>query len=266
MLALGCKHLFTYMNMSMPELVPENHAEIFDYLRNFEPSERLQNLGFWLMHAGFSSDMRFEDDAEAMISEHVEAGGSLIIAPNHQSNSDMPTVGGLAYEPAFSQLKGTTTAPGKASMLDWPIIGKHLFRQVRVHPTFRRKDFAADEAGTELRYAAVDSLINYNIDFMNAGGHCAIFAEGTRNKGNPRQLQEIKTGIARIALGVKDPSRVLIAPMGFAYKSPKVHMRPLVYVKEPFCAEGMEQAELLESVGDYIQAATNHAFALVDKH
>ncbi|HYF96448.1 MAG TPA: hypothetical protein VD947_00220 [Patescibacteria group bacterium] len=53
--------------------------------------------------------------------------------------------------------------------------------------------------------------------------------------------------------------------LGFAYKLPKLYIRPLAVVKEPFCPVGMDQDELLTVVGTEIQAATTEAFTLAER-
>lgn len=248
--------------MKIPPLQPENYQEIYQAFGDLRPNPRTQKLGFAVMHLAYKSQVHYEHQADQIIKHHLQAGGSVIIAPNHQSNADTPTVGGLAYEDCFSGLAGATTAPGKADMFTWPVLGKYVFPHLLIHPTFRGKDFTADEPGQLLRKQVTDRLLQFNVDFINRGGNVALFPEGTRNKDNPRHIQKIRGGIAHIALGVEDPVRTLIVPMGFAYRSPRLHLRPLVVVAEPFSPAGLMHDDILHKTGTAMQSAVDQAFDL----
>ncbi|HEY4964188.1 MAG TPA: hypothetical protein VIH90_05825 [Candidatus Saccharimonadales bacterium] len=142
------------------------------------------------------------------------------------------------------------------------IIGR-FFPHMLAHPAFRSRDFRDDESGVLLRHDVIDDLINFNVDHINNGGNIAIFSEATRNKVNPREVQELKTGIGRITVGVDDPSKLLIVTMAFAYKSERLKLRPLAVVGEPFSPRGMELDEVLKETRERMQAATTEAFDLV---
>ncbi len=247
--------------MKLPELIPENHQLIYEYFGNFEPSQRIQKIGFAVMHCLYGSEVHYEGSASTIISEHLSNNGRAILSPNHQSNADTPTVAGLVYEKPFELLRNTTIIPAKAEMFDWPLIGK-FFPHMLAHPAFRGKNFSHDEAGKELRSEVTDNLIQFNIDYINNGGNVAIFSEATRNKNNPQEVQELRQGIARIALGVKRPADLLIITPGIAYKHPRLKLSPLVVVPEPFCPDGMSQQEVLKVTRDRMQKATTQAFDL----
>ncbi len=247
--------------MNRPELVPGNHEAIFEFYRAFEPNQKIQRFGFALMHAVYRSEVHYDADAASAIREHLEGGGSLIVAPNHQSNADTPTIGGLIYEDAFALLRDNVIAPGKASLFRWPILGKFL-EHMGVHPTFRGKDYQDDEEGQLLRKTVADSVVGLNIDYVNNGGSIAIFPEGTRNRGNPLEIQKLRTGIGNIAVGVEDPANVLIVPMGFAYRWQHVKLSPVVVVNEPFSPESMTRDQVLAETQTRIQSATIEAFDL----
>ena len=247
--------------MEMPELVPEKYEEIYKYFRDFEPNKRLQDFGFAVMHSLYKSEVHYTDESSQTIQDHLADGGSLILSPNHQSNADTPTIAGLACEDTFAAIKGTTIIPAKADMFGWPILGK-FFPHMMAHPVFRSKDFSDDTNGRLLRNEVVNNLINFNIDHINKGGNIAIFPEATRNKVNPSEVRKLKKGIGRIAVGVDDPSKLLIATMGFAYRLKHLKLRPLVVIGEPFSPTGMVQDEVLEETRRRMQIATTEAFEL----
>lgn len=247
--------------MNMPELVPENYQAIYDYFGSFEPNQHIQRLGFWLMHAAYRSDVHYRNGADEAIQQHLAAGGSIIVAPNHQSNADTPTIGSLIYEPAFAPIRGNVIAPGKTALFGWPVVGK-LLRHLLVHPTFRSKDFTPDEKSQALRKEVTNRLIQFNIDHINSGGSLAIFAEASRNKAKPQEVQPLKSGLGRIAMGIEEPDRALIVPMGFAYRWSQLKLQPTIVVKDPFTPSGMTQPEVLSETRERIQSATTEAFEL----
>jgi 1-acyl-sn-glycerol-3-phosphate acyltransferase len=251
--------------MDRPDLVPENHVAIYEYFRNFQPSKKIQDIGFGLMHFAYSSDVHYEDGASEMIQGHLVDGGSAILAPNHQSYVDTPTLAGIVYEETFAELRGRTIIPAKAEMFDWFMFGR-FFPHMMAHPTFRSKYFARTEDGQKLREQVTNSLIQLNIDHINNGGCNALFPESTRNNSDPHIVQKLKTGIGKIAAGVEDPSKLLVIPMGYAYRNTlgPIKLRPLIVVTKPFCPKDMTIEGILQQTYENMQAATTKAFSLAE--
>lgn len=245
--------------MKMPVLIPLNHKEIYQYFREFDYNFRIQDFGFALMHLLFRSEIHFRDHAEQQIQHHLEHGGSVILSANHQSYADVPTLAAIVYVDAFKLVRRNIIIPAKAELFRWPVIGKFI-RHMQAHPTFRSRDFSRDEQGALLRRQVTDDLIQLNIDYINQKGNVAIFPESTRKRGNQPDIQSIKTGIARIATGVDDPSRLLIVPLGFAYKSnfPIKH-KPLMVVGEPVSPKDKQQDELLDEIQAAMQSVVTEA-------
>ncbi len=50
---------------------------------------------------------------------------------------------------------------------------------------------------------AKSNIVTLNIDHIDTGGRSALFAEGHRNKGDIRKVQEFHRGVSQIAHGVK---------------------------------------------------------------
>lgn len=249
--------------MKSPKLVPSAHEAIYEYYGAFEPNQRIQRLGFWLMHALYRSQVHYRNGADEMIRAHLLEGGSIIAAPNHQSNADTPTIGGLIFEPTFAPVRGKITAPGKVGLYKTPGVGWFM-KHMGTHPAFRSKEFKKHDTPKPLRDAVTDNLIGFNTRFINNGGSIAIFTEATRNQDDPREIQSLRPGVARIIEGVEDPGRVLAVPMGFAYRFDFAKLRPLVVVNEPFRPVGMGQEEILATLHDGIQSATTQAFNHVE--
>lgn len=244
--------------MKRRELVPTKHEAIYAQFDDYSPNRVVQAMGFAAMRAVYRSEVYYRGNADQSVRSHLEEGGSVIVAPNHQSNADTPTIGGLIYEPAFELVRGKVIAPGKASLFRTPLLGR-FFADMGVHPTFRSKDFTKDESGQELREAVTDSIIRLNVRHIDGGGSVAIFPEGTRNKGNPREIQKLRRGIGIIATSVEDPDQVRVVTMGFAYRAPRLHLRPIVVVNEPFNPVGMTVDEILGETHERITSATSEA-------
>ena len=248
--------------MSMPKLVPENHVAINEHFANFTPSERINRFGFAVMHAMCPNDMHYIGGSDQIIQEHLEAGGNVILAPYHQSNLDTPTTASIGCEPPFQLLRGDTIIPAKASIFRLPILGR-FFPHMGGHPAFRGKDFAKDEAGILLREQCADGLIQLDIDYINNGGNVAIFPQGTRDKDiYSLKIPKIRPGIARIALGVNDPSKLIIVPAGIAYRSKFPRPNPVVVINRPFSPAGKSEAEVIELTRAGIQEAKDIAFEI----
>lgn len=244
--------------MNRPELVPENYEAIYEYFLNFEPNERIQNMGFWVMNATHGPEIHYLGDADSTVADHLEAGKSLILPPNHQSNADTPVLASLVCFEPFQLLRNNTTIPAKAEMFDWPLLGK-FFPHMLAHPTFRGKDFAKDEEGQALRELVTAALIQFNIDYIDNGGNVALFPESTRNMEQPGIVQALRQGIARIALGVARPEDLLIVPIGIHYRNNRLKLKPVVVINEPFSPAGMTQDALLERTRNDIQEARDKA-------
>lgn len=253
-------NLYYDVMMKLPEITPQNYSAIYSHFDDIEVNKHIQNFVFSVMHAVYKSDVYYEDGASETIKEHTQNGGSAILVPNHHSNADTPTIAGLVYEDTFSALKGTTIIPAKASLFTNPLT-RWFVPHMLAHPTFRRPDYTADSA-PELRQEVTNALIQFNIDHLDNGGNDAIFAESKRNRTDPRIVQPLKSGIARIALGVQDPLKLLIVPLGFAYRTNHkiLKLNPVVSVGMPFSPLNMSHDELLHETRSRMQTVTTASF------
>ena len=248
--------------MSMPELVPENYVEINQYFADFEPSERINKIGFGVMHALCPNEMHYIDGSDDTVQAHLEDGGSIILAPYHQSNLDTPTTASIACEAPFELLRGRTIIPAKAEIFKWPGLGR-FFPHMGAHPTFRKRDFDQDEAGEALRKKVGDAMVQYDVDYINNGGNIAIFPQGERHKQpHNSDVPKPRTGIARIARGVNDPSRLLIVTAAYAYRGSALRPDPVVVINRPFSPAGMTTAAVLEETHAGIQESKDIAFRI----
>jgi 1-acyl-sn-glycerol-3-phosphate acyltransferase len=241
------------------QLVPENYSSIYDYFEQFEPKDYVQKLGFLAMHKLYKSDLHFTDGSDEIIENHLANDGNIILAPNHQSNSDIPAIAAIAHTKTFDNIRGNTIIPSKVDMFKWPLVGRFI-PHMQAHPTFRSKDFDDSPESQALKASITERLMQFNIDYIDGGGNVAMFPEGTRNKGNPRDVQPLKAGLARIALGVSKPKDLLILPLGFAYRKDKPKRSPVIVCPSPVSPVSLNQDELLHLTRSRLQDATTHAF------
>ena len=240
-------------------LKPQNYEQIYKEYDKFEPNPLVQKLGFLAMHTLYESDLHFKNGSDEIIQNHLSNGGSLILAPNHQSNADIPTIAALAHTETFAKLKGNTIIPAKVDMFKWPLVGRFI-PHMQAHPTFRSKDFDESHYSQILKNEITESLMQFNIHKINQGSNMAMFPEGTRNKKNPRDIQPLKAGLARIALGVNNPENLLIVPLGFAYKKDRPKRQPVAVCPSPISPVGFESNDLLRVTRSMMQEAATEAF------
>lgn len=136
--------------------------------------------------------------------ERVPSHGPVILAVNHPN--------GL-IDPAFllCLAERPVSFLAKAPLFDMPVIGWFV-RALGSIPVYRRQDGGFDPSKNRQTFERARSI-------LSGGGVIAIFPEGASH-GDPK-LRPLKTGAARIALGVASASasdeRVKIVPAGIYY-------------------------------------------------
>jgi hypothetical protein len=278
--------------MSMPELTREVIDNTYQEFSGIVPNPKIQKALFWMMGKILKPHLEFLGNSQDTLKEHLFENGQVMLLPNHCYQPDSGVIGGLVnrYE-IFRPMQGSTAIAAKKEVLDWFIVGG-LFRHIPAHPVYSSRHFneaqkiekvkeAIDAQEVEdvedvensgsLRIYAADAWAQFNINHINNGGHATLFPEGGCNKKDQRTVQTLKTGFARIALGVKDPSKLLIVPAGMAYRFNKVvrgvpiTLKPVMVLAEPFSPQGMQQDELIAKTHEGMQIATDRAFEIVEE-
>ena len=150
--------------------------------------------------------------------ERVPPTGPVMFVLNHPNSLVDPVfVLCLAPRPA--------SFLAKAPLFRIPIVGA-LVRGAGSIPVERRQDPGADLTKNREMFTRVRA-------HLAAGGAVALFPEGTSHS-DPR-LKPMKTGAARIALGVSSPTPLQIQPVGLFYTDKRTfRSAALVYFGEPF--------------------------------
>lgn len=150
--------------------------------------------------------------------DRLPAAGPLMLVLNHP-NSLVDPVFVLCLAPR------PVSFLAKAPLFRIPLVGA-LARGVGSIPVERRQDPGADLSRNREMFARVRA-------HLGQGGAVALFPEGTSHS-DPR-LKPMRTGAARIALGVTAPTPLLIQPVGLFYTDKRTfRSAALVYFGEPF--------------------------------
>ncbi|HET9765317.1 MAG TPA: 1-acyl-sn-glycerol-3-phosphate acyltransferase, partial [Thermoanaerobaculia bacterium] len=176
---------------------------------------------------------------EVIGAERVDAAGAapLLYVANHNNGLVDPllVLGFLPGRPRFL---------AKDTLWSNPVLRPFLALG-RVIPIYRPQDArerAAGEGGAA-RGSANEESFRRCREVLEAGGAVALFPEG-KSHSEPA-LAELKTGAARILLGLAPAARerVAVVPVGLLYDAPAIfRSRVLVAVGEPLEAEELDLA------------------------
>lgn len=161
---------------------------------------------------------------ELQVTGTLPARGPLLIASNHP-NSIMDTlVLGSVIDREIHFL-------ARSGLFSNPFVGAFL-RSAGAIPIYRRQDGPADPAGNQDAFRAA-------YEVLERGEVIGIFPEG--QNAPIRHVRDIKTGVARIALGAEARERsgesVKIVPIGLNYEDrDRFLARVLVRIGEPIDA------------------------------
>lgn len=160
------------------------------------------------IHAVISIALRlFFRRIEAVGVERVPPDGALLFVLNHPNGLVDPAL-------VFVSMPRRVSFLAKSTLFDNPI-GAFLLRTFEILPIYRRID---PEAKSESNAVTFDNCF----ELLRRGRCIAIFPEGISH--DQPQLQKIKTGAARIALGAVSgqsgsASSLKIVPVGLYYTS-----------------------------------------------
>jgi 1-acyl-sn-glycerol-3-phosphate acyltransferase len=136
----------------------------------------------------------------------------------------------------------------KAPLFRIPVVG-WLVRAAGSIPVERKQDPGADLTKNREMFARVRA-------HLSCGGAVALFPEGTSHS-DPR-LKPMKTGAARIALGVTSEPPLRIQPVGLFYTDKQTfRSAALVYFGEPFTVSPAPLDEAGEPPAEAVRALTD---------
>ncbi|MGE0552408.1 MAG: 1-acyl-sn-glycerol-3-phosphate acyltransferase [Gemmatimonadales bacterium] len=189
--------------------------------------------------------------------ERVPDRGPVMFAINHP-NALVDACQLLAFAPR------PVAFLAKAPILRMPVIGT-LARALDTIPVYRRQDPGTDMAWNRETFDRARRL-------LDGGGAIAIAPEGTSHSA-PR-LKPLKTGAARMALGVRTAEQVLVIPVGLFYSAKGVFRSvalvwfgdPIPVATAPVDESGEPPAERVRELTEAIQAGLAALLPQADEH
>jgi len=195
---------------------------------------RRGSFSLWLIHFIFGVGISiFFKKIELFNSENLPKKSGIIFVSNHPNALIDPAL-------LFIALPRKIAFLAKSTLFKMPVIG-YLVRTVGALPLYRQQDSGADVSKNQETFAVAREL-------LKTGGAIAIFPEGISH--DKPQLQPLKTGAARIALGAvssgKNPSSLdlQIVPDGLHYTNKTTfRSEALLHFGEPFAVLPVELDE-----------------------
>lgn len=186
---------------------------------------------------------------ETRLGETIPGQGPVVLVGNHPNGLVDPVV-----------IAGITTRRirflGKAPLFAIPVLGG-IMRGLKVLPVYRQQD-GSDLTRNEKTFDAV-------FDALQAGDVICLFPEGKSH--NEPELQKLKTGAARMALGAEARSGfrlgVKVVPIGLMYRAKRRFGSPVAtWVGEPIEARDLRELHAEDDRKAVIQLTDRIARAL----
>lgn len=186
---------------------------------------RQGSFGLRLVHALIAITISlFFRRIELANTENLPTDGGLIFVANHPNALIDPAL-------VFSAIPRKIAFLAKSTLFKIPVLAL-LIRTVGALPLYRQQDSGADVSKNQKTFEIARKL-------LKKGGAIAIFPEGVSH--NKPQLQPLKTGAARIALGTvsvgNNPGSLTlkIVPVGLFYTNKTTfRSEALLHFGEPF--------------------------------
>jgi glycerol-3-phosphate O-acyltransferase / dihydroxyacetone phosphate acyltransferase len=205
-----------------------------------------------LLHAIFGIGLSlFFRRIELVNAENLPKNCGIIFVSNHPNALIDPML-------LFIALPRKIAFLAKSTLFKMPIIG-FLIRTVGALPLYRQQDKGQDVSKNQETFALTRNL-------LKSGGAIAIFPEGISHSES--QLQPLKTGAARIALGAvsvgENPNSLdlQIVPVGLYYTDKTMfRSEALLHFGEPLVVSSIE----LDSSGQPPKEAVNELTTNIEK-
>lgn len=205
-----------------PEITAANYAEVYNYYTESRLKPHVSSAIFRACSMLYSPDVYIADSTRNQINEQLGQGKGALIAMNHPSHHD-PFVGAAGMQRSGIPELTDCMAFAKDSLFRGATLP--LFEYTGCVPVFRHKSYPDLDRHTFNK--ATNSLLELAAHRLQDGQTVSILPEGTTSRPEARtqlEMQDIKSGIARVALLASDEQSFII-PMAIAYRPGQLHQK-----------------------------------------
>lgn len=220
----------------------------------------------------FHPNVIISKDTVDFIEDSYKNGRPLILAPNHVQYDDHNVLNAAMYHvPILSKhVVGNTVVYAKSPYFNNKK-GRWYNQFSNVVPVFREQDILASnpkiKSANFLAGRAFVSMLDMTLKRFNEGSSLLIFAEGTRNNDDWRNMLPLEAGIGNIAFRAwHNELDVSILPIGIAYKDKSPHSidNPVVKFGDPILKRPDKADLITATVAQAIQKCVNSAYSNLD--
>lgn len=233
------------------------NPEVYEYFSKAGPNVKFMKAFHGVMAALFHPNRKFTEHSREAIEDHIQSGRQVVFSLGHSSWFDPSNYASvIRKEKSLKPAIGNIVIPANAPYFNKRVIGKIITTGGAI-PTFRRKDVfgkeevIADAEIEQRRKRAGRELVNICVNHLESGTNVAIFAEGTRNRGDRRRLQKLQNGIGRIIEESNNRDDLMVVCMSAYYgegRRNKTYFDPSV---------GVGHLAVSDVSGDLIPAITD---------
>jgi len=254
--------------MSRPEVVVQNHREVYEWYRHHGQRPKFAAFGHRAVAAVHKPDTSSDPSTAETLSALLETHTRLVLVGNHIDARDVTVLPAIAWRYApLRPIVGRARIVAKQEMFNGEFLGKS------VPPAIKSLGgFAMRRVGDALgMIPALRGSSNQDVDrnmlieahqglaetvghFLTNGVHIALFGEGTRNRDDPQTVQAIKPGL-RHMLEAAPAVDTAVVPIGIWYPEDG-HVR--THIGEPISAP-LTLADLTGEVRGHLQQCVNLA-------
>lgn len=212
--------------MNNPEVSIDNIQAVHDHFLDNKINHRFVKFAHWIFGHAIRSDISYwdEQNGEQYLAQRMSEDARVVMAANHRTIYDQFVLAALPeqIEP-LEPLIDNTFIPTKIELYQIKgLAGKLIYwaiSNLRAKPTFRKSNFPdpSDPRRSQANVLHEDSVCFW----LSKGEHEAIFPEGTRNKSNPHEVQDIHPGVARTIMRTQVDIDFITLPVGIEYGSKK---------------------------------------------
>ncbi|HEX5456428.1 MAG TPA: 1-acyl-sn-glycerol-3-phosphate acyltransferase [Candidatus Saccharimonadales bacterium] len=211
-----------------PEISAENAAELYRYYKKKRPNTRLAKVAFAGSKLFFRPNISFSDGDEERIRSHGDRGGIFLLSANHTRARDpFVLASAVKRRRSLESFVANTSIGAKPSLFKWGL--RILMDRVGAVPAIRGKDVAKGQS----RSGATGGFISTMVKDLNEGHNVALFGEETRNKNKKtaKEVQEFKSGTAKIRHDVSPDVDIMMVTAGLTYTEGNIVQRVLGWRK-----------------------------------